>query len=171
MPTHNVEDEEVSEVEPKKPKGILKKRVRSGRNGSDPNQKGKVRKTTKANSHSSPGRSHSSPLPKDFVVGDSRARIVGFINKMGMGLELDGFKENVRRVVGDMGRASLNSYWTRFTCGLRWRTGRTTRDIAHFSFNRGNPGEPDMKRVVAIGCAVELVTCLIYIFFCTLIEL
>ena len=66
--------------------------------------------------------------------------------------------------VGDMGRATLNSYWTKFTCGLRWRTGRTTRDIAHFSFIRGNPGSKDLKRVVSIGCAVELVTRLYNLF-------
>lgn len=122
-----------------------------------PRQRRKVRTTT-TDSSSSPS------LRKENLVGDSRAHIINFIGQIDPGLELDGLKENVRRVVGDMGRATLNSYWTKFTCGLRWRTGRTTRDIAHFSFIRGNPGSKDLKRVVSIGCAVELVTRLYNLF-------
>ena len=93
-------------------------------------------------------------------VGDSRVHMVNFIKKVDLGLELDGFKENVRMVCGDMGKATLNSYWTRFTCGLRWRTGRDVKDIAFFSFlSKRIPGSKDLKRLVAISCAVELVTC------------
>ena len=116
-----------------------------------PSQKRKVAKTTRASST-------SPSFPQENVVGDSRGQIVKFLSKIDPDLELDGFKENVRRVVGDMGRASLNSYWTKFSCGLRWRTGRSVRDIAYFSFIRGNPGSKELKRVISIGCAVELVT-------------
>ena len=102
------------------------------------------------------------PLPSSEheFLGDSRVHMVNFIKKMDLGVERDEFKENVRMNSGDMGKASLNIYWTRYSCGLRWRTGRAVKDIAHFSFSSKTiPGSCEMKGLVAISCAVELVTC------------
>ena len=107
---------------------------------------------------------HPPPSSKHEFVGDSRVHMVNFIKKVDLGLELDGFKENVRMICGDMGRASLNSYWTRYSCVLRWRTGRNVKDVAFFSFlGKSIPGSREMKRLVAISCAVELVTCRYYL--------
>ena len=172
----DVEDDEASEIhveqdeqepEKKTPK-VKAKKARSSKVTTEPastddsKPKEPKRKASKGKEPAleiRPPTKKRRETPLFDIVGESLKKIIHFVYNLDMGLELDAFKDNVRRVAGDLGQASLNSYWTKYTCGLRWRTGRTVKDVAHFSFaGSQHPGSQALKRAVAIGTAVEMVT-------------
>ena len=86
-----------------------------------------------------------------------QSELFNFVENVNLELEGDDFKKNIRQLVPDLGKGSLNIYWKTVSCGLRWSFGRTTRDIAFFKFSKPCPGTNNLKMVVAIACAVELV--------------
>ena len=95
-----------------------------------------------------------------YVVKDDvpiPEQMIQFTQMIDTSLDLDSFKEAVRTTSGSLGRGSLNAYWSKNTCGLRWQNGRDYQDITTFAFHRGCPGEPRVKMLIAVAAAIHLV--------------
>jgi len=162
---HDVEDEEVSEDkgipkgnETANPEKEKPSRTRKAKAKAKPKAVPKAKAKTGAGDGANQKRKHAAETPNDEnQMDESTSRIKEYVEKIDMGLDGDDFKNDCRRYVPDLGQGQLNIYWTKHSCGLRWRIGRTTQDVHCFSFKRGFVGTPSLKQAVAIGTSIELV--------------
>lgn len=129
---------------------------------SKPKKSKKPKKIPSAPSQpAAPKKSKPSKACGLYVVKDDvpiPAQMMQFTQMIDIDGDLDSFKEAVRAASGNLGRGSLNAYWSKNTCGLKWQLGRDSRDITTFAFHRGCPGEPRVKLLVAVAAAIHLVT-------------
>ena len=171
---HDVEDEEVSEDYGKGSETVRPAKVKAscgiGKAKAKAKAKASAKRQEKTETKSEPNKKKMKPanapkadsmteIPNDeHQIEESTSRIMEYVKKIDFGLDGDSFKNACRQFVPDLGQGQLNIYWTKHTCGLRWRIGRTSQDVHCFGFKKGFPGTPSLKQAVAIGTSIELVT-------------
>ena len=148
------------------PKAKVDKAAKPRKGASKPKKSKKAPSTMKE--PAVPKKSKASKACGLYVIRDDTPipeQMMQFTQMIDTTLDLDSFKEAVRTTTGNLGRGSLNVYWSKNTCGLKWQFGRDSRDITTFAFHRACPGEPRVKLLIAVAAAIHLVAwlgCWIY---------
>lgn len=140
------------------PKAKVDKAATPCKDASNPKKSKKAPSTM--NQPAVPKKSKASKACGLYVIRNDTPipeQMMQFTQMIDTALDLDSFKEAVRATTGNLGRGSLNAYWSKNTCGLKWQFGRDSRDITTFAFHRGCPGEPRVKLLIAVAAAIHLV--------------
>lgn len=140
------------------PKAKVDKAAKPRKGASKPKKSKKAPSTMKE--PAVPKKSKASKACGLYVIRDDTPipeQMMQFTQMIDTTLDLDSFQEAVRTTTGNLGRGSLNVYWSKNTCGLKWQFGRDSRDITTFAFHRACLGEPRVKLLIAVAAAIHLV--------------